>query len=70
STLPAIGYCLAHWLALFHCRHKIEKYDFSFWTATNPKNSGTQQLSLIECQRSKIWINKVYIPFDKVITDL
>ncbi|MES9832388.1 MAG: mobilization protein [Candidatus Thiodiazotropha sp. DIVDIV] len=50
--------------------HKIEKYGFSFWAATNLKNCGEQHLSLMERQRSKVWINKVYQTFDNVITDL
>ncbi|MET0042549.1 MAG: mobilization protein, partial [Candidatus Thiodiazotropha sp. 6PLUC3] len=50
--------------------HKIEKYGFSFWAAANLKNSGAQHLSLMERQRSKVWINKIYQTFDSLITDL
>lgn len=39
---------------------KIEKYGLSFWAAANLKDNEVDHLGLMERQRSKVWVNKVY----------
>ncbi len=51
STLPAL-----HGATM----HKIDKLDFSFWAAANSKESGLQHLSLMERQRTRVWLKKAY----------
>lgn len=47
--------------------HKIDKLNFSFWGAANIKDSGEKHLSLMERQRSKVWLRKAYALFDSVM---
>ncbi|WP_221801166.1 division plane positioning ATPase MipZ [Oceanobacter mangrovi] len=53
-TLPAL-----HASTMF----KINKNELSFWAATNSSEGG---LSLMERQRTKVWMRKAYAEFDKV----
>lgn len=39
---------------------KIDTLSFSFWAAQNLKESGTDHLSLMERQRARVWLKKVY----------
>ncbi len=44
---------------------KIDLHDASFWAAINVR-SGDQQLGLLERQRVKIWLGRVYEDLDRV----
>ena len=46
--------------------HAADKLDFSFWAAANFKDSG-QHLSLMERQRTRVWLKKSYGLFDSVL---
>lgn len=39
---------------------KIDKLSFSFWGASNIKGNGIMHLSLMERQRTKVWLKKSY----------
>ncbi len=40
--------------------HKIDKLDFSFWAAANAKDHGLDHLSLMERQRTRVWLKKSF----------
>ncbi len=40
--------------------NKIDKLSFSFWGAQNIRGTNTPHLSLMERQRTKVWMNKAY----------
>lgn len=50
--------------------HKIDKLNFSFWAAMNVKSENGPQLSLMERQRTKVWISKSYTLFDGIMNKL
>lgn len=43
-----------------------DKLDFSFWAAANVKDAGPH-LSLMERQRTRVWLKKAYELFDQVL---
>ncbi|SFG38061.1 mobilization protein MobD [Neptunomonas qingdaonensis] len=43
---------------------KIDKLSFSFWGASNIKGNGIMHLSLMERQRTKVWLKKSYHMMD------
>jgi hypothetical protein len=45
---------------------KIDKLNFSFWSAANVKDGETPYLSLMERQRVKVWLKKCYAAFDQL----
>ena len=49
---------------------KLDELGFSFWGAENLKNNGMPHLSLMERQRTKVWIKKAYSIFDDVFVNL
>lgn len=49
---------------------KIDKLGLSFWAAANLKDKTTKHLSLMERQRSKVWVNKSYTAIDSVFEGL
>ncbi|MGB0205254.1 MAG: mobilization protein MobD [Neptuniibacter sp.] len=49
---------------------KIDKLGLSFWAAANLKESGTKHLSLMERQRSKVWVKKGYAAVESVMSQL
>lgn len=40
--------------------HKIDKLDFSFWAAANAKDKEFDHLSIMERQRTRVWLKKSY----------
>lgn len=46
--------------------HKVNKLNFSFWAATHLKNADQPHLSLMERQRTKVWLKKAYAMFGTV----
>ncbi|WP_345970993.1 hypothetical protein WCX72_03990 [Sulfurimonas sp. HSL1-6] len=46
---------------------KIDKHTFSFWAAANLKENGTAHLSLMERQRTKVWLRKAFAMFESVL---
>jgi hypothetical protein len=46
---------------------KIDKLNFSFWAAINVKSGDDQHLSLMERQRTKLWVKHTYEMFDKAL---
>jgi len=46
---------------------KIDKLNFSFWTAINFKDSAIPHLSLMERQRARVWLKKVYTVLDNAL---
>lgn len=59
-------------LAALHAEtmRRIDELSFSFWGAENIKESATPHLSLMERQRTKVWVKKAYSIFDEVYTKL
>lgn len=49
---------------------KIEKYGLSFWAASNLKDNNVDHLSLMERQRSRVWVNKNYQTLDGLVKSL
>ncbi len=49
---------------------KIEKLNFSYWAAINLKDFGGPGLSLMERQRTKVWLKKSYVLFDGVFSEI
>ncbi len=47
--------------------HKVDKFNFSFWSAANAKDNTAPHLSMMERQRLKVWLRKVYTELDKVL---
>ena len=47
--------------------HKVDKRHLSFWAAVNLKEKGSQHLSLMERQRTKVWLKKAYAGIDAVL---
>jgi len=45
---------------------KIDAHSTSFWAAVNSSERATTGLGLLERQRVKIWLNRVYAEFDRV----
>lgn len=45
---------------------KIDKLNFSFWAASNIKE-GEDHLSLMQRQRTKVWMKKAYAAFDEIL---
>ena len=43
---------------------RIEKLNFSFWAAEHVKDGDAQHLSLMERQRTKVWVKKAYAMID------
>lgn len=58
-------------LPLLHAStmHHIDKLNFSFWGAANVKENDTEHLSLMERQRTKVWIRKSYGQIEKVLAN-
>lgn len=50
--------------------NKIDKLSFSFWGAKNIRSSDTPHLSLMERQRTKVWMNKAYAALQDALTRL
>lgn len=50
--------------------NKIDKLSFSFWGAQNIRSSDTPHLSLMERQRTKVWMNKAYIALQSALAQL
>ncbi|MGB1110972.1 MAG: mobilization protein MobD [Gammaproteobacteria bacterium] len=50
--------------------HKVNKLNFSFWAATHMKSTAGPHLSLMERQRSKVWLKKSYAVVDGVLNEL
>ncbi|SIS97488.1 hypothetical protein [Neptunomonas antarctica] len=49
---------------------KIDKLSFSFWGAGNIKGNGFAHLSLMERQRTKVWLKKSYHMMDYLFDNL
>lgn len=49
---------------------KIDKLSFSFWGAENIKDKNLQTLSLMERQRTKVWLKKSYSMLDTIFSTL
>ncbi|MGH1461135.1 MAG: mobilization protein MobD [Neptuniibacter sp.] len=49
---------------------KIDKLGLSFWAAANLKESGVKHLSLMERQRSKVWVKKGYAAVNSAMVKL
>jgi hypothetical protein len=49
---------------------KIDNLSFSFWGAENIKDKDMEHLSLMERQRTKVWIKKVYQMLDGIFSQL
>ena len=49
---------------------KIDKLSFSFWGASNIKGNGIMHLSLMERQRTKVWLKKSYHIVDCIFKSL
>lgn len=49
---------------------KIDKLNFSFWAAMNVKDNPQGHLGLMERQRTKVWMKRVYAAFDSVFNEL
>nr|WP_067286339.1 mobilization protein MobD [Marinobacterium profundum] len=45
---------------------KIDELSFSFWGAENIKDKNLEHLSLMERQRTRVWIKKTYALFDEL----
>jgi hypothetical protein len=45
---------------------KIDRLDKSFWSALNPQDSVTENLGLMERQRVKVWLRKVYAELERI----
>lgn len=45
---------------------KIDRLDKSFWSALNPQDSVTENLGLMERQRVKVWLRKVYGELERI----
>jgi hypothetical protein len=45
---------------------KIDKLNFSFWSAINVKEGETPYLTLMERQRVNVWLKKCYATFDEL----
>ncbi len=61
ATLPALH---------AETMHKIDELNFSFWGAENLKENGIEHLSLMERQRTKVWLRKAYAIVDDVYSCL
>ncbi|MDO6681389.1 MULTISPECIES: division plane positioning ATPase MipZ [unclassified Oceanobacter] len=60
-TLPAL-----HAPTMF----KINKREMSFWAAVNQSDASGASLSLMERQRTKVWMRKAYAEFDTVFANV
>lgn len=49
--------------------HRIDKLDFSFWAATALRD-GSPKLTLMERQRTRVWLKRAYGMFDQVMAQL
>ena len=49
---------------------KIDELSFSFWGAENIKDKNLEHLSLMERQRTRVWVKKTYSLFDDLFTGL
>jgi hypothetical protein len=49
---------------------KIDELSFSFWGAENIKDKNLEHLSLMERQRTRVWIKKSYSLFDGLFSGL
>ena len=49
--------------------HRIDKLDFSFWAATAVRD-GSPKLTLMERQRTRVWLKRAYTKFDAVMASL
>jgi hypothetical protein len=47
--------------------HRIDTQHLSFWAAANIKDKEAPHLGLMERQRTKVWLKKVYAAFDQVL---
>lgn len=61
TTLPALH---------TETMRKIDELGFSFWGAEHLKADALPHLSLMERQRTKVWVKKAYTIFDDVLTHL
>ncbi len=50
--------------------NKIDKLSFSFWGAQNIRGTNTPHLSLMERQRTKVWMNKAYAALQDALAKL
>lgn len=50
--------------------NRIDKLSFSFWGAQNIRSSDSPHLSLMERQRTKVWINKAYAALQDALAQL
>ncbi|MDO6514416.1 mobilization protein MobD [Neptuniibacter sp. 2_MG-2023] len=50
--------------------NKIDKLGLSFWGAINVKDSESKHLSLMERQRSKVWLKKSHAAIKEVLTGI
>ncbi|MFW1678002.1 hypothetical protein ACFVYJ_09495 [Pontibacter sp. JAM-7] len=50
--------------------HKIDELNFSFWGAENLRDNNIEHLSLMERQRTKVWLRKAYAIVDDVYANL
>ena len=50
--------------------NKIDKLGLSFWAAINVKDSSAKHLSLMERQRSKVWLKKSHAAIDGVLESI
>ncbi len=47
---------------------KVDRQNFSFWAAANLKDAEGAHLSMMERQRTKVWLKKCYAAFDSVLS--
>lgn len=48
---------------------KIDVLDFSFWAAVNAKDSGVDHLSLMERQRTRVWLKNAYLAIETALSE-
>ncbi|MDF1643100.1 MAG: mobilization protein [Pseudomonadales bacterium] len=72
SNLGADSRVIATQLPALHpaTMNKIDKLSFSFWGAQNIRSSDTPHLSLMERQRTKVWMNKAYAGLQNALAQL
>ena len=49
---------------------KVDKHIFSFWAAAHLKDTRGPQLSMMERQRTKVWLKKCFSAFDGVLAEI
>lgn len=49
---------------------KIDKHNLSFWAAANQKDGAAAHLTMMERQRTKVWLKKCYSAFDSALANV